>query len=60
MIIVVAWALLIWLIMLLAFGSDVFRVMSGRQLGARDERRPGRVDQSRAPASGGAQDPVAR
>lgn len=60
MIIVVAWALLIWLIMLLAFGSDVFRVMSGRPVGTRDDRRPERGDQGRTPTNGAAQDPIAR
>lgn len=58
MIIVVAWALLIWLIVLLAFGSDVFRV--GRPAGARDGGRAESVARSRTPTSGAAQEPIAR
>ena len=60
MIIVVAWALLIWLVVLLAFGPDMFKRMSARQVGARDERRRDRADQSRAPTGRAARDPIAR
>jgi hypothetical protein len=31
MIIVVAWALVIWLVILLAFGPDLFQTLSGRK-----------------------------
>ncbi|MDO9431978.1 MAG: hypothetical protein Q7T84_11825 [Phenylobacterium sp.] len=44
MIIVVAWALLIWLVVLLAFGPDMFKLMSGRSARARDDGRPEGVD----------------
>lgn len=60
MIIVVAWALLIWLVVLLAFGPDMFKLMSDRLPRVRDKRRPESVDQSRTPTGGPARDPIAR
>ncbi len=60
MIIVVAWALLIWLVVLLAFGPEMFKLMPGRQVRTRDGGRPEGGDQSRAPPSSAARDPIAR
>ncbi|MES3026897.1 MAG: hypothetical protein V4820_03450 [Pseudomonadota bacterium] len=53
MIIVVAWALLIWLVVLLAFGPDMFKLTRG-------EGGPEGEDQSRAPTGGATRDRAAR
>lgn len=40
MIIIVAWALVIWLVMLLAFGPDLFKAVAGQKSAEHTKPKP--------------------